>query len=124
MADDKSQKTEQATPKRKREAKRKGQIAKTPDLVTWGQVLAATYLVTAVIGIAGTQFQSLTTGIDKAMANPDIGSALALFGEAALAGLWILAPLLIAWPSSGSWAASCRSASRRRSAGSSPSSTG
>jgi flagellar biosynthetic protein FlhB len=42
-------KTEKPTPKRKREARRKGQIARTPDLFTWVAVLAATFVAPVLL---------------------------------------------------------------------------
>jgi flagellar biosynthesis protein FlhB len=92
---DKGQKTEQATPRRRREAREKGQIPKTPDLVAWSQLLAATYLVGAVLSLAGTRLQGLAVGIDRAVTAPDVGTALALFGEGTRAGLVIVAPMLL-----------------------------
>ena len=44
-AGDSSDKTEKPTPKRLREAREKGQVAKTPDLSTWVAMLATTVLL-------------------------------------------------------------------------------
>ena len=42
------QRTEKPTPKRLREARRKGQIPRSPDLVGWVGLLAATYVIPPV----------------------------------------------------------------------------
>ena len=50
MAEDRSNKTEPATPKRKEEARRKGQIPKSADLTSWGAILVGLYLLPGAIG--------------------------------------------------------------------------
>ena len=49
----KSDKTEQATPKKKRESRRKGQIAKSQDLTGWASLLVGLYLLFSAIQGAG-----------------------------------------------------------------------
>lgn len=50
MADDNGQKTEKPTPKRLAEARRQGQIPRSPDLTGWLVVLASTWLLPALVG--------------------------------------------------------------------------
>lgn len=49
----KGDKTEQATPKRKRESRRKGQIAKSQDLTGWAGLLVGLYLLPLTVGRIG-----------------------------------------------------------------------
>ncbi len=50
MADDNGQKTEKPTPKRLQEARRQGQIPRSPDLTGWLVVLVSTWLLPALVG--------------------------------------------------------------------------
>lgn len=50
MADDNGQKTEKPTPKRQQEARRQGQIPRSPDLTGWLVVLVSTWLLPALVG--------------------------------------------------------------------------
>jgi flagellar biosynthetic protein FlhB len=57
MADKASgQKTEKPTPKRIREARRKGQIPRSPDLVGWITLLAASYVIPFVLSLLQERF--------------------------------------------------------------------
>ena len=50
MADEAGQKTEKPTPKRLAEARRMGQIPRSPDLVGWVVVLVASFVLPALVG--------------------------------------------------------------------------
>ncbi len=50
MADDNGQKTEKPTPKRLAEARRQGQIPRSPDLTGWLVVLVSTWLLPSLVG--------------------------------------------------------------------------
>ena len=50
------QRTEKPTPKRLREARRKGQIPRSPDLVGWFALLVATYVLPMMIGLLEERF--------------------------------------------------------------------
>jgi len=91
---DKSQKTEAPTPKRKREARERGQIAKTPELSTWASVLAVTVLLQLTVAEGGKRMQELMASTMKVVANPDEGTALKLLGEALKSAAIILIPLV------------------------------
>lgn len=57
MADKSSgQKTEKPTPKRLREARRKGQIPRSPDLVGWITLLAASYVIPSMLALLQDRF--------------------------------------------------------------------
>ena len=51
---DKHDKTEAPTPKKKREARKKGQIARSNDLVMWAQMLGVSIFMPSAIGGAGS----------------------------------------------------------------------
>ncbi|EQD54792.1 Type III secretion exporter, partial [mine drainage metagenome] len=77
---DKSDKTEPPSPRKLAEARKKGQIAKSPHIGSWFSVFLATFLLPALFGGSERrllQFTSLTMG---AMAHPSIPRALSLTG--------------------------------------------
>jgi flagellar biosynthesis protein FlhB len=87
------ERTEQPTAKRKREARLDGQLARSPELVAWAQVLAASFLIRASVGLGGRSLAQLMDQIQTAVAHPQTDSALRLLGVAARGGALALAPL-------------------------------
>ena len=53
------QRTEKPTPKRLREARRKGQIPRSPDLVGWAALLVATYVLPMLLALLEERFRVL-----------------------------------------------------------------
>lgn len=92
---DSGDKTEKPTPKRLKEARDKGQIAKTPDLATWVGMLATTVLIQTTITRAGPAYTDMLHSMGAAMANPEIGNAMKFAADAAWTGAVSIAPLLI-----------------------------
>ncbi|MCZ7527724.1 MAG: EscU/YscU/HrcU family type III secretion system export apparatus switch protein [Acidimicrobiia bacterium] len=95
MAEDRSQKTEEPTPKRRREAREKGQIPKSRELVSWGGLLAALVALHLSLQIAGHEMPALVRSMGRAIEQPDTGVASRLFLEGLRAGGLVLAPLLL-----------------------------
>ena len=89
----KEDRTEAPTPKRKREAKKKGQIAKSPDLVIWLQILVATYTVSATTSLGYETLQDTMDAVSRLAVAPDPQSATHLLGTALFGGLLAVAPL-------------------------------
>jgi flagellar biosynthetic protein FlhB len=71
-----AEKTEKPTPKRKKEARRKGQVAKSPDVSGWLVVLAASMVVPALIHSGETRMVALWSMVGEVMANPTTAGAL------------------------------------------------
>lgn len=92
---DRSQRTEAPTPKRKREARKRGQIAKTPEIATWVGLLASTFLLELTFHTAGTELDSLFGGMAHEIARPTTRGAVALLGKGLQAFLTIAAPLAL-----------------------------
>jgi flagellar biosynthesis protein FlhB len=100
MADKGSgQRTEKPTPKRLREARRKGQIPRSPDLVGWVALLVASYTFPTVIGLLRERFTGHFRVVSKALAAGDVDLALLdtrnLAGGVALVFLPFLALLVL-----------------------------
>lgn len=89
------EKTEAPTPKKKREARRNGQIPRSPDVVAWAQMLGASFLLQWTASIGSGRLTSLLDHMQVAIARPDTAVALRLLGSGAMAGLITLAPLVL-----------------------------
>jgi flagellar biosynthesis protein FlhB len=73
-AEDKSSKTEKATPKKRKDSRKEGQIAKSQDLYGWVAVLIGSFVVPWLIGgIGGRMSESLAT-LPDVMSTPDTAS--------------------------------------------------
>ena len=71
-AGDSSDKTEKPTPRRLKEARQKGQIAKTPELSAWVSILATTVLLQMTIRRGNVEFKGMLEQMGEAIAHPDI----------------------------------------------------
>jgi flagellar biosynthesis protein FlhB len=75
-----AERTEKPTPKRKKEARRKGQVAKSPDVSGWLVVLVASMIVPALIHAGETRMVGLWNKAGDVMANPSSAGALSVMG--------------------------------------------
>lgn len=95
MAGDTSQKTEKPTPKRLREAREKGQVAKTPELAAWAGLLIAISLIESMLKRGTALMQGMLHDMAHVVGNPDEGDAKGFFGHAMKDSLVLMAPLLL-----------------------------
>lgn len=88
MADDKSSKTEKATPRRRKEARAEGQIPRSVDVVQWGVLVAATFFLPPLLGrfLQVLQVRSIATLRMAAAGDlaPVLGSLWSLVAEIGL----------------------------------------
>ena len=91
----KHEKTEAPTPKRKREARQKGQVARTPELVAWGSILAATGLAKGTVSRGSQLGQTLLAEVTTASAKPSSAGALTVLGHGMTGMFGVIAPLLL-----------------------------
>lgn len=89
----KGDRTEKPTPKRRRESRREGRIARTPELASWASVLAASYLLQVSLGLGARRLRGLLDHAARAAAQPDTGTALAVLGEGLRTAVVIVAPV-------------------------------
>jgi flagellar biosynthesis protein FlhB len=94
-AGDSSDKTEKPTPKRLREARERGQIAKTPDLATWTSLLATTILLQMTFRHAAAVMPDVLRAMGLVIAHPDQGSACRFAADAMWKTAGVVAPMLI-----------------------------
>lgn len=90
---DKHDKTEAPTPKRKREARKKGQIARSQDLVMWAQMLGVAIFLPGAVGGAGSALRDITTRMGHLIAQPDRDQGVALFAHGLLQVMLAVLPL-------------------------------
>ncbi len=95
---DRSSRTEAPTPKRRRDARRKGQVARSPLLAGWATVLAVTVALPALGRHLLGEWEALFAATTATMAHPSPGAAvrlldrgLATAGSAALPVLGLVA---------------------------------
>lgn len=86
-------KTEAPTPKRTRDARKKGQVAKSVDVSTWAQVLVAVTLMHLVVSRAHALLERTMVDVGQLVAAPDLNAALRLFGSASLQAFLTVLPL-------------------------------
>jgi flagellar biosynthetic protein FlhB len=75
------QRTEKPTPKRLREARQKGQIPRSPDLVGWVGVLVASFVLPPFIRRLWTPFREFFGDLGPVVATGDLGVAAPLLGR-------------------------------------------
>src|SRR4051812_24251088 len=92
---DRSQKTEKPTPKRLREAREKGQVARSPDLTAWTAMLVTTQLLKMTVARGARTFTSMFEHMARAAAAPDPASATKYAVEAGKQAAILMAPFLI-----------------------------
>jgi flagellar biosynthetic protein FlhB len=92
---DRSQKTEKPTARRLRQAKRDGQVARSPDVGTWLGLLVAAYLLRFTISGTIGLTRKLFTEVGNAMTDPDPGAVVHLLGTGLLGGALAVAPLAL-----------------------------
>jgi flagellar biosynthetic protein FlhB len=86
--------TEKPTPKRVRDARKKGQVAVSQDLSPWLSLLIGTYLLPRVLQGAGNGVRSTFDALDGVATTGDPRQALAALGKGLMAALLAMGPLL------------------------------
>jgi flagellar biosynthetic protein FlhB len=95
VAGDASQKTEKPTPKRLREAREKGQIARSPELTAWSAMLVTTVLLQMTVSRGAETFPAILRDMGEAIAAADVNVAMQFAGESMWKAVGVVAPLLI-----------------------------
>ncbi len=93
---DKSDKTEEATPQKQREAREEGNIPKTQDLSMWLTVLMFVVIGPTTIRHTHEAFGEMMHGVTGVILAPDLGRATLLFRTSMLGILTLIGPLVVA----------------------------
>jgi flagellar biosynthetic protein FlhB len=94
-AGDSSDKTEKPTPKRLKEAREKGQIAKTPDLSTWIGMLATSTLLQISFKRGVVVLPDILRQMGVTIAHPDEGAANKFAASSMWKTVGVVAPMLL-----------------------------
>jgi flagellar biosynthetic protein FlhB len=92
---DRSDKTEKPTPKRLKQAKKDGQIARSPDVGVWLGMLVAVYLLRLTVSNTVHLSQTLFAQTGDVIQNPDAAKTVHLLSAALLKGAVAVAPLAL-----------------------------
>jgi flagellar biosynthesis protein FlhB len=95
MAAAAGEKSEKATPRRLKKARRDGQIGNSPELGSWLSVLAASFVLPAVARSLMSTAQTSMVQVGATIQNPDVGEALGMTRSTLLHGVTALAPLAL-----------------------------
>ncbi|BEP14248.1 flagellar biosynthesis protein FlhB [Acidothermaceae bacterium B102] len=83
---DRSDKTEKATPKRRKKARSEGSVAKSPDLTSWLTLLVIVMAAGPLLHFTGGQLAHVATEAETVLSDPTEGRALSVLGS----GLWVV----------------------------------
>src|SRR6185437_7329202 len=96
MAEGGQERTEEATPKRRQDARKKGQVVRSADLPPAAGLLVAVLTMRVTGPMIWTQLQAVVQRDLAQVAQPDLSpqNALGLMGQGLLAGLLAIVPLI------------------------------
>ncbi|MBV9822271.1 MAG: EscU/YscU/HrcU family type III secretion system export apparatus switch protein, partial [Actinobacteria bacterium] len=89
------EKTEKATPRKLKKARRDGQVGHSPEVGSWLSVLAASFVLPAVARALMDDARTTFVQVGAIIATPDTGRALAITRHAVTAAVLATAPLAI-----------------------------
>lgn len=95
MAEDKSQKTEKPTAKRRREAKEEGNIPRTQDLSAWLTIVVFVVVGPAAIDNLRNLFVRTIGQVSSIAEEPDLTRMTEIFRDGMLGSMWVLAPIVL-----------------------------
>lgn len=93
--EDKHSRTEKPTARRKREARREGRVARTPEVVTWTVVLVGTYVAQHTVTSTYALVQKLMVQISTAMSTPSPHTDMSIASQGAQGAVECLAPAVL-----------------------------
>ncbi len=96
MAGDKHSRTEKPTAKRKKQARKDGTVARTPEVVTWLVVLLGSYLVPDTISSTYALLERLWARVPDAMSSPSLPADMSVVSQGLAGALMAMAPVLLA----------------------------
>ena len=89
------ERTEKATPRKLKKARRDGQIGHTPEVGSWLSVLAASFVLPAVARSLMDNARTTFLQVGSIISTPDTGRALALTRSALVSAVLATAPLAV-----------------------------
>jgi flagellar biosynthesis protein FlhB len=92
-AGDRHSKTEKPTPKKKKDSRKKGQVARSPEIGGWFSLLVLTLVMPAAFGYAEQRILEVQALAAQVMAHPTIPGALGVLGTGLENAFLIILPL-------------------------------
>lgn len=89
---DKHDKTEAPTPKKRRDARKKGQVAKSQDLLMWSQLFLVSAMLPGAVSGAGGALTEVTERMGHLITTPNTDQAVSLLGHGFLTVFLAMAP--------------------------------
>ncbi|HKT03780.1 MAG TPA: EscU/YscU/HrcU family type III secretion system export apparatus switch protein, partial [Rugosimonospora sp.] len=87
------ERTEKATPQRRKQVRQEGRLGRTPDFGAWLGILGASVLLPMTLRIATERVRAILLRIPSIVENPDTGAALRIVRDGAAAAAVAVAPL-------------------------------
>lgn len=87
------EKTEKATPRKLKKARKDGQVGNTPEVGAWLGMLAATFVLPYVFGTLMDVGTTLVVSIGRIIRQPDMEVASSIFREAGVDAVWAIMPM-------------------------------
>lgn len=94
-AEDKSSKTEKATPKKRKDSRKEGQIAKSQDLYGWVAVLIGSFVLPLLIGGIGGRMTEWFASLPDSLTTPDTASMTQVTSALAVSVFGLLIVFLV-----------------------------
>ncbi|MGH9135375.1 MAG: EscU/YscU/HrcU family type III secretion system export apparatus switch protein [Ilumatobacteraceae bacterium] len=88
-------KTEAPTAKRRKDSRKKGQVAKSSDLAPWLALLVGTYVLPFTVGALGRAMQTSLGEVRTIGTDPDPAKALDTLGSSLVGGFLAITPILL-----------------------------
>jgi flagellar biosynthesis protein FlhB len=93
---DAGERTEKATPKRMKEAREKGRLSISRDLVAWLGIAAVVATVPGVVANETDVLESAVLGFDQVIRDPEVSRTTAMLGEVLAGAAWGVVPIVAA----------------------------
>lgn len=89
-----SERTEKPTPKRKKEMREKGSVARSEELGGWASILIVASLMPWLGGMAANRISAFVLYTTENMAHPSVGSAVGLLGHGLQTAAFVALPIV------------------------------
>jgi flagellar biosynthetic protein FlhB len=89
------ERTEKATPRRRKQARREGQIGNTPEIGSWLALLASSFVIPYVARSMMSTASSAVIGAGAVIENPDVGNAMNVAHKAIVGAVMAMLPLAL-----------------------------
>jgi flagellar biosynthetic protein FlhB len=96
VSSDKASRTEPATPKKTKDARKKGEVAKSMEVSAWTTTFAMTLLLPWTFSRCRDHMFGVVSRMPDLISDPDPSRALALWNDAVIGGLVAITPMAVA----------------------------